>query len=55
MKCVKNPLTGEVKRLDDLAARKLISYSWVYVTKSEYRAWVVTQAMDKLPMSMRLR
>ncbi len=37
MKCVKNPITGEIKRVTESEARKLARYSWVYVSKGEYK------------------
>ncbi len=37
MKCMKNPITGEIKRVTEAEARKLARYSWVYVSKGEWK------------------
>lgn len=40
MKCLRNPVTGELKRVHDHEARKMASYGWLYVTKGEYKRTV---------------
>jgi len=37
MKCLLNPVSGEVKRVPDSEARYLASYGWVYIPKAKYR------------------
>ena len=38
MKCIKNKKTGEIRRVADLAAWKLESNGWGYVSKSEWKS-----------------
>lgn len=40
MKCLRNPMTGEVRRVSDKEARHLASYGWTYTTKSVWKAEV---------------
>lgn len=47
MKCLRNPLTGEVKRVQDPEASRLARYGWHYVTKSVFKAWVIENAKRK--------
>lgn len=37
MKCLRNALTGEIKRVTDNEAKHLASYSWRYVPKSTWK------------------
>lgn len=37
MKCLRNPMTGELKRVPEHEARKLAAYGWTYVTKGEWK------------------
>lgn len=37
MKCIKNPVSGEIKRVDEYTAKNYVKYGWVYVTKGEYK------------------
>jgi len=50
MKCLLNPISGEIKRVPDHEARKLAGYGWVYVAKNQYKAWKakeIVQAVRK--------
>lgn len=38
MKCVKNSISGEIKRVADYEAARLMAYGWVYVPKGEWKA-----------------
>jgi len=38
MKCMKNPTTNEVKRLNETRAKELAAKGWRYVPKSEWKA-----------------
>ena len=37
MKCVRNPITLQIKRLSEYEARQLVAYGWEYVSKGEYK------------------
>lgn len=39
MKCVKNPMTGVVKRVGEKEAQSLVAYGWTYVTKTEWKQY----------------
>lgn len=51
MKCMRNPTTGEVKRVQDPEASRLARYGWQYVPKSVFKAWIVSNAKDKAKLS----
>ena len=38
MKCIKNPIDGELRRVTEYEAKtKFIPYGWVYVSKGEWK------------------
>lgn len=37
MKCVKNPMTGEVRRVADDEAKRLAYFGWEYISKTEWK------------------
>lgn len=39
MKTLKNPVSGEIKRVSDDQARELARYGWRYVPKSAWKAY----------------
>jgi len=50
MKCVQHPISGEVKRVSESDARRLVGYAWVYVPKQAYKDWKakeLTQAVRR--------
>lgn len=38
MKCVKNPTTDEIRRVNDSEALSLLRYGWYYVPKAAWKA-----------------
>lgn len=44
MKCVKNHLNGEIRRVTEYEAKKLAAYGWTYVTKGEWKRAVRPKA-----------
>lgn len=51
MKCLRNPITDEVRRVSDPEARHLASFGWVYVPKSVYKR----RQADKAVAGMKAR
>ena len=50
MKCVQHPISGEVKRVSESDARRLVGYAWRYVPKQAYKDWKakeLTQAVRR--------
>ena len=51
MKCIKNPITGEVKRLDEAKAKRLVrDYAWAWASKQAWKDWKakeLTQAVRR--------
>ncbi len=37
MKCLRNPITGELKRVSEPEGRRLAAYGWTYVPKGEWK------------------
>lgn len=40
MKCLRNPIDGQIRRVQPPEGRKLASYGWEYVPKSVWKASV---------------
>jgi len=38
MKCIKNTKTGNITRVNDIQANKMVGEQWSYVPKSEWKA-----------------
>jgi hypothetical protein len=38
MKCLKNQKTGDIIRVSDVQANQMVSITWKYVTKSEWKS-----------------
>lgn len=37
MKCMQNPVTGEIVRVTDKEAKRLYSYGWKYIPKEVWK------------------
>lgn len=37
MKCVKNPIDNQIKRVTETEAKRLVAYGWIYTTKGAWK------------------
>lgn len=49
MKCILNHVSGEVRRLNDYEAAKLVRYGWTYVPKGQWKVANKRKRLERLP------
>lgn len=48
MKCMLNPISGEIKRVLEHEAKHLASYGWRYLSKEQYKSMLLQKAFSNM-------
>jgi len=54
MKCLRNPVSGEICRVTETEAKRLASYGWEYITKGEYKRHVRPKPWEAKPVAAKI-